>query len=347
MSLFSSCYGFNVFRYDSLARVVGAVLFIATPAIALGAPSVRNFGATNTTATLQTNPTTVRSGILTTPKPVATKSVSGTAGTTARMPTSSGGVFVGIKPQKVTSSSSAAFQQTVNALETLQKNVDLLQKDYATLASYDYIDSQLADARAESAEYITNALADYATKSDLDDTKTESMEYVSGALVDYAKKTDFDKMRFAVQDDDVKYSIDDGATWRTVAPVSTFAGEDGADGESAYEIWKKAGNSGTQEDFLASLKGEQGDKGDTGDKGEPGAAGRDACTPTYTSALDTDGNTLVTITCADDPTKVLGTYSVARGADGKSPCDELRLEKDETYTEPGVDKYMLMCIKED
>lgn len=36
-------------------------------------------------------------------------------------------------------------------------------------------------------------------------------------------------------------------------------GADGADGKSAYQIWLDAGNSGTEEDFLASLKGESPD----------------------------------------------------------------------------------------
>lgn len=35
-------------------------------------------------------------------------------------------------------------------------------------------------------------------------------------------------------------------------------GEDGADGKSAYELWLEAGNSGTEDDFLASLVGEGG-----------------------------------------------------------------------------------------
>ena len=32
-------------------------------------------------------------------------------------------------------------------------------------------------------------------------------------------------------------------------------GGTGADGKSAYEIWLEQGNSGTEQDFLASLKG--------------------------------------------------------------------------------------------
>ena len=35
-------------------------------------------------------------------------------------------------------------------------------------------------------------------------------------------------------------------------------GKDGNDGKSAYEIWLEQGNEGTKEDFIASLKGEQG-----------------------------------------------------------------------------------------
>lgn len=45
------------------------------------------------------------------------------------------------------------------------------------------------------------------------------------------------------------------------------------DGKSTYEIWLELGNSGTEQDFINSLKGEKGDKGDTGAKGDPGAKG--------------------------------------------------------------------------
>ena len=59
-------------------------------------------------------------------------------------------------------------------------------------------------------------------------------------------------------------------------------------GLSAYETWLAQGNDGTEEDFLATLKGEKGDtgeigpqgvqgvqgpKGDKGDKGETGPKG--------------------------------------------------------------------------
>lgn len=50
-------------------------------------------------------------------------------------------------------------------------------------------------------------------------------------------------------------------------------GIDGEDGESAYQIWINAGNFGTVDDFLASLKGEKGDKGDQGEQGQQGVPG--------------------------------------------------------------------------
>lgn len=56
-------------------------------------------------------------------------------------------------------------------------------------------------------------------------------------------------------------------------------GKTGASGKSAYEVWLSVGNSGTEMDFLNSLKGEKGDiglqgiQGEKGDKGNTGAKG--------------------------------------------------------------------------
>lgn len=50
----------------------------------------------------------------------------------------------------------------------------------------------------------------------------------------------------------------------------------GATGDSAYQTWIALGNSGTQADFIASLKGAKGDTGATGSqgaKGDPGPKG--------------------------------------------------------------------------
>jgi hypothetical protein len=65
---------------------------------------------------------------------------------------------------------------------------------------------------------------------------------------------------------------------------STIVGPAGSDGKSAYQVWIDAGNTGTEADFIASLKGadgdtgpkgEKGDKGDTGAQGNVGPAGED------------------------------------------------------------------------
>lgn len=50
-------------------------------------------------------------------------------------------------------------------------------------------------------------------------------------------------------------------------------GKDGTDGKSAYQIWLDAGNTGTEEDYLASLKGADGAKGEKGDTGATGPQG--------------------------------------------------------------------------
>ena len=58
--------------------------------------------------------------------------------------------------------------------------------------------------------------------------------------------------------------------WDNVGNIQGPAGQngqDGKDGKSAYQIWLDEGNTGTEEDYLASLKGEQGIQGATGKDG--------------------------------------------------------------------------------
>lgn len=47
----------------------------------------------------------------------------------------------------------------------------------------------------------------------------------------------------------------------------------GKDGKSAYDIWLEQGNTGTEQDFLDSLKGAKGDQGDQGIQGPKGDQG--------------------------------------------------------------------------
>ncbi|SHI02157.1 hypothetical protein [Virgibacillus chiguensis] len=52
-------------------------------------------------------------------------------------------------------------------------------------------------------------------------------------------------------------------------------GDPGKNGKSAYEIAVDSGFTGTEQEWLNSLKGPKGDKGDKGDKGNPGKDGKD------------------------------------------------------------------------
>lgn len=55
--------------------------------------------------------------------------------------------------------------------------------------------------------------------------------------------------------------------------LEDLAGQDGANGKSAYEVAVDNGFEGTEAQWLASLKGDKGDKGDTGATGPQGPAG--------------------------------------------------------------------------
>jgi hypothetical protein len=55
--------------------------------------------------------------------------------------------------------------------------------------------------------------------------------------------------------------------------VTQNRGPRGDDGLSAYEIWLSLGNTGTEEDFIESLRGERGSDGLNGQDGRNGAPG--------------------------------------------------------------------------
>ena len=50
-------------------------------------------------------------------------------------------------------------------------------------------------------------------------------------------------------------------------------GINGLDGKSAFDIWLSLGNTGTETDFINSLKGPKGDKGEPGEKGDASDVG--------------------------------------------------------------------------
>lgn len=101
--------------------------------------------------------------------------------------------------------------------------------------------------------------------------------------------------------------------------VTVYAiGEDGANGLSAYELWRVVGNSGTVEDFLTSLVGEPGEPGDSGvttyvgNNGQTGPQGEQGASA-YQQWLDA-GNT-------GTPEEFLESLTGDAGADGVAGHD--------------------------
>lgn len=106
---------------------------------------------------------------------------------------------------------------------------------------------------------------------------------------------------------------------------------DGADGASAYEIAVENGYTGTEAEWLSSLKGEKGDAGEQGiqgiqgEKGDTGAAGKDGMngtdgrdgangySPTAT-VTETDAGAVISITDKNGTT----TATVKNGTNGTS-----------------------------
>ncbi len=87
--------------------------------------------------------------------------------------------------------------------------------------------------------------------------------------------------------------------WMTIPATGAPGadGKDGADGKSAYEIAKeKNPDVGSEEEWLASLKGKDGTNGTNGKDGAPGAAGKDGAA----GAPGKDGNSIKSITLIVD-----------------------------------------------
>lgn len=90
--------------------------------------------------------------------------------------------------------------------------------------------------------------------------------------------------------------------------ASLHDGKDGVDGKSAYEIAVDNGYPGTEQAWLASLKGDKGDagepgaageKGEPGEKGDTGAAGKDGADGFSPIANVVKDGSVITITITD------------------------------------------------
>ena len=124
-------------------------------------------------------------------------------------------------------------------------NLDLIVNSFNDENSNTTIDTVKevlkAFEKAPEGTNITNALANKAEQKDLEDNY-------------YTKRT-----------------VDS-----LIKNIELTPGQDGAkgeDGKSAYDTWKELGNSGSEQDFINSLKGEQGIQGEKGEKGEKGDTG--------------------------------------------------------------------------
>lgn len=97
-------------------------------------------------------------------------------------------------------------------------------------------------------------------------------------------------------------------------------GTNGSDGKSAYQIWLDAGNVGTEEEYLASLKGEKGETGATG-KGISSITNKYAVSSSNTTAPSTWYDTVQTMTTTN---KYLWNYEMITYTDNSTlattPC---------------------------
>ena len=134
----------------------------------------------------------------------------------------------------------------------------------------------------------------------------------------------------ALNEYDILFQFTEGASTYSLTKKVTIAlakagtnGTNGSDGKSAYQIWLEAGNSGTEADYLASLKGAP---------GTPGAPGKDGTSTYFYVRYSANSNGNPMVTTPSSTTKYMGvasttsstaptsysayTWSLIKGADG-------------------------------
>ena len=111
---------------------------------------------------------------------------------------------------------------------------------------------------------------------------------------------------------DIIFTLNDGKTATITVPYPK--GEKGDDGESAYQIWLDEGNVGTEQDFLDSLKGENGTDGHDGVDGHTPVKGTDYWTTQDKQEIVTDVETDLQPTITAIQNTADAAERIARGA---------------------------------
>ena len=134
-----------------------------------------------------------------------------------------------------------------------------------------------------------------------------------------------------------QWTADDGTVKTSTMQVADGIAGVGTDGKSAYQVWLDLGNSGTEQDFLDSLKGEKGADGtmtfaDLTEeqkeslKGEPGADGTDGASA-YEIWID-EGNSGTEQDFLDS----LKGEPGEKGEDGSKNIDDENVSTDTTWS---------------
>ena len=271
-----------------------------------------------------------------------------------RMATLPGPTNISTKPKLPSSASAASVADLKNKLDQLAQEIsDLANAGVDEGAVRDIIDSELAGKNYATVPYVDTADSakldtdEFANKFDTRVTEKQLVDETALAAHAYTKP-EVDgivaaikpsaAIRYDESTGDLQYQ-DSNDSWTTFANKSDFAGTDGKNIElqkTDNAIQRRVKGSGENWQDLVSLDEITGATGTTG---------ADACEPKYSSAITADGDTRVTITCVNDDTKVLGQYTVSKGADGAIPCPGgIELEQDTAYSgADGATKYDLVC----
>ena len=103
-------------------------------------------------------------------------------------------------------------------------------------------------------------------------------------------------------------------------PTDEIPFSNGNDGKSAYQIWLEAGNTGSETEFLNSLKGENGRNGSDGKDGQNGSDGKDGFSPAVSVSENTSSSYKLAITDKNN-TIITPNLKGSNGTQGSSGAD--------------------------